>query len=668
MAGPDDADFAEVLLKAVSDEESRPRQMALVSLGRMGHASAAAAVVRHFERGLAADRAYAALGLGLLGRRRPDPGVRDFLARHLETAKDAEERAALSLACGLARADAARPAVVRIAASGSPEVAAQARFALGLLDTPADQRAALYMAVEEGREFLVGREASLALGLLEDPTVVGRLESVARSPRLPDARRAAALVELGRIGDEREVDLYLHVLRERGSRAASSPVPATASGSSSTATRARGSAGSRPTPSGAPRPEGRCRSRSRTCRCSRTDGARRAQERAGKLVARPVATRSRTRSPGALPRPAGLPPSDLHVPVARRNPEPRPVPLRQPVRVGEERGPVEAGDRARRIRERAEEVVVVEGREDARAKGFGEALEVAGRPLPRGEAREEHVRRLLACERPVVEAGAPLHEDRAPAHLDAPREDRAPGVSEGRPGEPAARHLDPVDPADVRDPSVPRRDGLHRERSDLESRRVSGEDEGRRRRPEPEEELARRGAPVDGRARRRLEYGAEVHRVVVVRVADEYGVEVREPLADEVIPGARTPEERRDQAGPRDEGVERDPVHPDREHDPRDARPAERPADRRRRGPRERSSLARERRGARGRPVGRGPRRGERGACEAHQASGAAGGPPFSDSRIRSASSTYASAVRLGPGAPIDARYCALTRRLRNDV
>ncbi len=216
VAGPDDADFAEVLLKAVSDEESRPRQMALVSLGRTGHASAAAAVVRHFERGLAADRAYAALGLGLLGRRRPDPGVRDFLARHLETAKDAEERAALSLACGLARADAARPAVVRIAASGSPEVAAQACFALGLLDTPADQRAALYTAVEEGREFLVGREASLALGLLEDPTVVGRLESVARSPRLPDARRAAALVELGRIGDEREVDLYLHVLRERG--------------------------------------------------------------------------------------------------------------------------------------------------------------------------------------------------------------------------------------------------------------------------------------------------------------------------------------------------------------------------------------------------------------------------------------------------------------------
>jgi HEAT repeat protein len=168
------------------------------------------------DRAHAADRTFVDLALGLRARRKPDPAIRTLLAKRLVGSNDQEETTALCIACGLAGASAARKTLADLAGGSNPAVAAQACYALGLLGGSDPMvKATLLDAAGRPGNFMVEREASLALGLLRDRAVVARLEAVASSGKRSDLDRAAAAVCLGRVGDDREIDFYLGLLADR---------------------------------------------------------------------------------------------------------------------------------------------------------------------------------------------------------------------------------------------------------------------------------------------------------------------------------------------------------------------------------------------------------------------------------------------------------------------
>jgi HEAT repeat protein len=221
LAGPADDDSAAVLRAALTATDSYllPRGMAAVALGRTGHASAADALLPVLEKGHEMDRPFAALGLGFLGRAKPDPKFSAALEHALAEDSAGEElRAAAALACGLAGVATARERLTALLGDDkSPECAAQAAFALGLLGAGAKERAALRAAVTRRGLFELRREAALALGMLRDAQVVHEMRAIVASKTAGDVDRATAAYCLGRVGDDSDIDLLVRTLRDRDS-------------------------------------------------------------------------------------------------------------------------------------------------------------------------------------------------------------------------------------------------------------------------------------------------------------------------------------------------------------------------------------------------------------------------------------------------------------------
>ncbi|MCE9636987.1 MAG: HEAT repeat domain-containing protein [Planctomycetes bacterium] len=217
LAGPDDDESAAILRAALaSDESLLARGMAAVALGRTGHASAGPALLAALATAPEADRPFVAIGLGFLGRAKPNPKIADALARALaDEAGGAEFRSAAALACGLARVTAARDRLTVLASDKrSPACAAHAAFALGLVGTGAEGRAALHDAVARHGSFEARREAVLALGMLRDASVITQLHKIVASKSAGDVDRATAAHCLGRVGNDADIEPLLQTLRD----------------------------------------------------------------------------------------------------------------------------------------------------------------------------------------------------------------------------------------------------------------------------------------------------------------------------------------------------------------------------------------------------------------------------------------------------------------------
>jgi len=215
----DDA-TAKVLGDALAGEKDPEcRWMAAVSLARSGHASAEHALVAAFKNGEAAsaDRACFAIALGLLARARNGEVVSRTLFAALEDSKDEDETCGLATACGLARVVAARGRLGELVEKGrSPTIVSYAAYALGLVGADDEQRKTLHAEVARRGDFMVRREASLALGMLRDATIVQQLRDIAGDASHPDVERAGAAVSLGRVGGYSDVDFFVKLLDDRG--------------------------------------------------------------------------------------------------------------------------------------------------------------------------------------------------------------------------------------------------------------------------------------------------------------------------------------------------------------------------------------------------------------------------------------------------------------------
>src|SRR5204863_9509747 len=96
------------------DRDLDCRRMAAISLGRCGHPSAAAALIKALDENPNEDRAFVALGLGLLARARADPKISDVLLKAVAKGASDEAQGSLALACGFAGVQAARPRIADI--------------------------------------------------------------------------------------------------------------------------------------------------------------------------------------------------------------------------------------------------------------------------------------------------------------------------------------------------------------------------------------------------------------------------------------------------------------------------------------------------------------------------------------------------------------------------
>lgn len=222
VTAPDDDEVAALLrLTLARDRDSRCRQMAAISLGRIAHLSAAPTLLEAAESASAPDRPFVWIALGLCARSREEPKVEAALLRALtEAGASEQQRMAIALACGLAGIDEARPRLAELASRGrSPDVAAQAVFALGLLGAGADERDVLHDAAMRKGSVLLRREASLALGMLRDHAIVVRLREAVASTENPDDERALSAVCLGRVGDDEDLNFLAAAVQDR--RAAS---------------------------------------------------------------------------------------------------------------------------------------------------------------------------------------------------------------------------------------------------------------------------------------------------------------------------------------------------------------------------------------------------------------------------------------------------------------
>ena len=216
-SGPEDDEAAEILGKALrTDRDAACRQMAAIGLARSGHSSSAATLTKAFAEAGSAERRFVAVAIGLRLRDAPDPKLSVLLCESLERTGSQEERAALTVACGLANAQAARATIVdRLPKNRQGLPASSASFALGLLGAGPAELKLLHETVQQAVDPTARLEAALALGLLRDHSVVPQLSSIVFS-RNVDQDRASAAMCLGRVGDDADIDTFLGVLADHG--------------------------------------------------------------------------------------------------------------------------------------------------------------------------------------------------------------------------------------------------------------------------------------------------------------------------------------------------------------------------------------------------------------------------------------------------------------------
>jgi HEAT repeat protein len=209
----------EKLLRETLSLDSDPvcRWMAAISLSRVKPASAELILIERWGSAPAADRACLAVGLGLCARATGNPKVREFLSRALDDANDLDETVALCLACGIAQAKAAHARLAKLAGSShAVVVTAYACYGLGLLGATPDEIDVLHEVVARPGDYLSRREAALALGMLRDRSVITQLRELVASEQNADVDRAGAVITLGRVGDDTNIELMLGVLSAIG--------------------------------------------------------------------------------------------------------------------------------------------------------------------------------------------------------------------------------------------------------------------------------------------------------------------------------------------------------------------------------------------------------------------------------------------------------------------
>jgi len=216
LTDPKDTETIALLAGAVAaDKDDTARGFAAISLGRSGADAGPDALRKAYETsGSSTVRAYAALGLGLSARVRPDRAVSEFLLAEVVAKHDTYETGALCIANGLARNFASAERLTQLARSpGDRDMRSHAAFALGLLRAENVPPEVLIELVAPGGDPVIRHEAGLALGLGQRRDGIDALLRVVEDGK-GLIERGSAAVALGRIGGAESAPTLLRVLRD----------------------------------------------------------------------------------------------------------------------------------------------------------------------------------------------------------------------------------------------------------------------------------------------------------------------------------------------------------------------------------------------------------------------------------------------------------------------
>ncbi|TAH37351.1 MAG: hypothetical protein EYC70_10290 [Planctomycetota bacterium] len=225
-----------LLAAAQEDSDARVRAFAAISLaylgGSGGPGSALAEervipfLLQHMRRGATGMRPWCALALGVLCTRSERAGKGSFssalaraVAEHYDRARSPSERGACAVALGLMRYDDAAPGLRRaLLRPGDEAFRAHCALSLGLMNAHAAQDDLRRVLEDAGEQPLLLRDAGMALALLGDATVLGRLtRRVPDSPHgelPPVSSLVAAAFGLRHLGDPMAAQPLLRVLAD----------------------------------------------------------------------------------------------------------------------------------------------------------------------------------------------------------------------------------------------------------------------------------------------------------------------------------------------------------------------------------------------------------------------------------------------------------------------
>ncbi|MBO47317.1 MAG: hypothetical protein CMJ96_10565 [Planctomycetes bacterium] len=212
-----------LLLAAAKDPIAQVRQAALLGLGLLDNDRALVYLGEKFSetRGSVNDRCFAAIGMGLSGRKEAAELLRMALERNLKTDRlfGEQERVLLATvwAAGLQRSEDFVPILVMGGAELSSSAAAASRrvrtlicWALGAIG---DSSARGWLVRQlRGRDPILQRAAAQALANLGDPSAIPALAEVSGAP-IDLQTRVFALLAIGRLGGE-SAEAHLRELEE----------------------------------------------------------------------------------------------------------------------------------------------------------------------------------------------------------------------------------------------------------------------------------------------------------------------------------------------------------------------------------------------------------------------------------------------------------------------
>ncbi len=194
------------------DKDVSCRDVAVLCLGRLGHARSEKVLLDAWQGGRAVHRTYAATALGLWARKRGDTKACIPVRRALSGSTPLPLRGAATVALAVARDRASGAFLISaVEGHGDAGVRALAASVLPEITDRADAAPVLRRLLASGVDPQVRREAARALGALGDVESTPALIKVIESE---DSlyERASATVALGRIGGPGSVDRLLKIL------------------------------------------------------------------------------------------------------------------------------------------------------------------------------------------------------------------------------------------------------------------------------------------------------------------------------------------------------------------------------------------------------------------------------------------------------------------------
>ncbi len=198
---------------AAKGKEPQGRGWALIALGEIGGVKAERVLMHTLQNDQDWRKAYAALGLSILGRESDNRAIPEAIHRMFLTLKADSVKASMAISLGLLKYRTASQDLANVVSSKSdPRLRGHCAVALGLMNAR-DTSQVIKRVLDLRLDPKLRSSAAQALGLMGDPEVVRLLTDILRGSNT-EAEISSAARSLGLIGDPTAVDALVAILKD----------------------------------------------------------------------------------------------------------------------------------------------------------------------------------------------------------------------------------------------------------------------------------------------------------------------------------------------------------------------------------------------------------------------------------------------------------------------